>query len=188
MTLKYRALKRDEVQRFMNTSEMDAELDPYQFLGTYYNKKAFTLSNDKTTASYIGSDDSACLAMTRPIGHEHRLILNLHGPDDVDLYFTTCDAASLLANSKHLINWCGSDYCIGRHVPVGRALSEGSQLNIRRTTDNRIEIVVIDASGGSSTEHVTTDEPVVPVISFRKIYQSMKFCRMRQDCVLKSML
>ena len=174
---------------------MESELQPYQFLQTDYNKKAFTLTNDKTTAKNIryvrykasggdfkwwdiDSHDCAYLSMTRPIGRDHRLILKILGSagslgfeTDVHLYFTTCDTASLLANDKHLIEFCGAGRCHGQRVTKKKAINTGSQVIITRTTDNRIEIVVIDASGGSSTEHVTTDEPVVPVISFRKIYQ-----------------
>ena len=43
---------------------MEAELQPYQFLETDYNKAAFILTNDKTTAKYIGTSDYAWLAMT----------------------------------------------------------------------------------------------------------------------------
>ena len=43
----------------MDASMLEAELQPYQFLETDYNKAAFTLTNDKTTASYIGPGHGA---------------------------------------------------------------------------------------------------------------------------------
>ena len=164
----------------MNTSEMDAELEPYQFLQTYYNKKTFALSNDKTTASSIGKHQFAYLATTRPIGREHRLILKILGLEQTDicLMFTTCDTASLLANDKHLTQWCGAGCCTGRLVSRVMYITTGSQMTVRRKTDNMIEVVVIDASGGSSTElwdtDVAADVPVVPVMCFRKIWQNIQ--------------
>ena len=153
---------------------MEAELQPYQFLQTDYNKSVFEFTNDKTTASYSGaSNKAACFSMTRPIGCDHRLILNIVGVDNVCLWFTTCDTASLLANDKHLLHYCGSDVCSGRMVTDMR-LSCGSQVIIRRTTDNRIEAVVRDASDGTSTEFrnldVAADVPVVPVVFVHKNY------------------
>ena len=157
----------------MDTSEMDAELQPYRFLRTDYNKQDIILSNDKTTASYSGSDGGGWLAMTRPIGRDHRLILKIQGskyvyPTYVRLFFTTCDTASLLENGKHLIKKCGEGVCTGRRVTDQKKIREGFQVTIRRTTDNRIEAVVCDPSESSSTElwdmDVTTDVAVMPVL------------------------
>ena len=190
-----------------------SELQRYQFLETDYNKAAFTLTNDKTTASYVGPDDRACLAMTRPLGRDHMLILKIIGVGDFTLNFTTCDTASLLANDQHLNKWCGAGRCSGRmatHTKVRGKLSgdhqllhihpvlrlawfvsapieavahtaallcstkpgPGSQLSIRRTTANRIEVVVSNANGYSSTNlldmDVTADVPVVPVVRISK--------------------
>ena len=149
---------------------MEAELEPYLFLQTDYNKNVFKFTNDKTTASCIEPDGYAYLATTRPIGRDHRLILKILGSKVVverDLYFTTCDTASLLANDKHQVHWCGSDVCSGRMVTGGK-IRPGSQVSIRRTTDNRIEAVVSGGSGGTSTEfwnmEVAADVPVVPVV------------------------
>ena len=49
---------------------MEAELEPYQFLQTDYNKNVFKFTNDKTTASYIGPDDGALLSMGAGIGDD----------------------------------------------------------------------------------------------------------------------
>ena len=104
----------------------------------------------------------------------------------ISIGFTTCDTASLLANDKHLTSWCGSDVCSGRWV-TGVRMKSGSQVSIRRTTDNRIEAVVSDASGGTSTEFwnmdVAADVPVRPVVDrTAREGKALKFSRMRQDC------
>ena len=152
----------------MDASMLEAELQPYQFLETDYNKATFTFTNDKTTASCSSPDGYAYLAMTRPIGRDHRLILKILGLDDVYLWLTTCDTASLLANDKHLLHYCGSNACSGRKVTDEKKIRSGSQVSIRRTTDNKIEAVVSDASGGLITElwdmDVSSDVPVVPII------------------------
>ena len=156
----------------MEKSALEAELKPYQFLETSYNKAAFTLTNDKTTASCIGTCGVACLAMTRPIGRDHRLILKIEGFEfdlisfDAWICFTTCDTADL-ANDRHLSNWCDKG-CTDRLATGRKTMTLGSQATIRRTPDNRIEVVVSDANGLSSTEHwdmdVTADVPVVPLV------------------------
>ena len=156
-------------------------MQPYQFLHTDYNKTAITLTNNKTTAKYIGTASGAFLAMTRPIGCDHRLILKIRGSGDVRLNFTTCDTACLLANEKHLFSWCGaqmwSDVCSGRMVTGVNPIRSGSQVSIRRTADNRIEAVVSDASDGTRTEFwnmdVAADVPVVPVVVVLKKWESI---------------
>ena len=147
---------------------MEADLQPYQFLETDYNKETFTLTNKNTMAKYNAPHGGGWLAMTRPIGRDHRLILKILGSDDVYLNFTTCSKASLLAN-QHL-NGCRDDISCGR-VVAEKTIRTGSQVSMRRTTGNRIEAVIRDASGDSSKELWDTrlflDVPVVPMVCLR---------------------
>ena len=183
---------------------MEAELQPYQFLETDYSRKAFTLTNDKMTASYVlmpadGVNGAHCgpfglfsmpqmqiqlqgqmqvltrppgpvnsnvgpyLSMTRPIGRDHRLILKIDG-SDVAVSFTTCTTASLMADENHL-----KKLSPAVHVSGMNATKRASQVSIRRTTDNRIEVVVSDYSGGSNTSFcdvsVAAGVPLVPAIA-----------------------
>ena len=157
-------------------SEMEAELRPYKFMETEYNKESFCLTNDETTASYIGTSDFAYLSTTRPIGRDHRLILNILGIEDVLIHFTKCD--TLLTNSKHLMDRCGLRRCNGQNVTALKEMKAASVVSIRRTEINEIEAVVSDDRGGSSIEHygigVTADEPVVPVILVRKRWEEIQ--------------
>ena len=147
---------------------MEAELQPYQFLQTDDNKEAFALTNDKTTSSYVSCVGDGWLALTRPIGRDHRLILNI-SKINIMLQFTTCGTASLLANDKHIRDSCGASLRSRQQVTDAKRIKAGTtQAIIRRTTDNRIEAVLSDASGGLSTEFwdllVAADVPVVPEI------------------------
>ena len=166
-------------QSLIGTSAMEEELQPYQFLQTDYNKASFTLTNDKTTASCIDGDVYGYyLSMTRSIGRDHRLILKILGSRDVRFNFTTCDTASLLTNDKHLNHLCGTDCCNGRNVTDAKTIRGESFVIMRRTSDNRIEAVVSDASGSSITElwdmDVTADVPVLPVVNFCKEWQNVQ--------------
>ena len=156
---------------------MEEELQPYQFLETDYNRYSFLLKSNKTTAKYIGPHCSAQLCMTRPIGRDHRLILKILGSGG-HIDFTTCDTVSLLANDKHLNCFCGAHCCTGRHVASTKIIKAESQVIMRRTADNRIEAVISDLSGRSSTEHLEMDVaanvPLVPVITVWKSWTNIQ--------------
>lgn len=149
---------------------MEAELQPYRFLRTDYNKHVFRLTEDDRTATLIDDSGSSSkrLNMSRPIGRHHRLVVEATGSAagcTSLVFFTTCDVQSVTRQQKHLDNRCPCD-CSGKSFrgPQLR-LQAGSRVSIMRTGDCKIEAVFSDPPETKLFDvSVGLDVPLLPYI------------------------